>query len=337
MDTGRDANGTRALNRHTLEQIVAASSAAVLVADVRDARCTVAYVNSAYERLMGRKASELVGRPWALLDRAADVGVAEIKAAIERREPCRVEVTDVRKDGTGCSSEIHLTPLQDSRGEIRYFLCDQRPLATVESAAEAQSSAEPQSPAPSAETTGELPSLLFEKDRARLKPAAMERVDSATGLHKFGYFQEMVRRDLAVARRDHGFVTLLVFEIVEFDTYRRTYGDKAADSCQRMIGAQIMRTLRRAGDVCARYDDSTLVAATLGQEPRDAQPLADQIANNVKQLKLHNPRAKSSRTITVRVALIGCSPGVYDDPEPAIARALAESRSDDARPRAIPA
>jgi diguanylate cyclase (GGDEF)-like protein/PAS domain S-box-containing protein len=330
MDTGRDASGTRSLNRHTLEQIVAASSAAVLVADASDASFTVAYVNSAYEGLTGHKAAELVGRPWALLERAADPGVAQLKGAVERREACRVEVTDVRKDGTASSYELSLTPLHDARGELRYFLCDLRLLATVESAAEVQS------PAPSVETTGELPLFPFEPGRARPKPAALERVDSATGLVKFGYFQETVRRDLAVARRDHRFVTLLVFEIVEFDAYRRTYGDKAADSCQRMIGAQIMRTLRRAGDLCARYDDSTLVAATLGQEACAAQPLADQIVNNVKQLKLHNPRAKS-RTIAVRVTLIGCSPGVYEDPEPAITRALAESRSDDAQPHAIPA
>lgn len=331
MDTGRDASGTRSLNRHTLEQIVAASSAAVLVADVRDAGVSVAYVNSAYERLTGHKAAELVGRPWALLERAAGGGVTELRGAVERREACRVKVADVHKDGTASPCEISLTPLRDARGEIRYFLCDQRPLTTVESASEAQSAA------PSLETTGEQPFLPFELGRARPKTAAMERVDPATGLLRFGYFQETVRRDLALARRDHKFVTLLVFEIVEFDAYRRTYGDKAADSCQRMIGAQIMRTLRRAGDLCARYDASTLVAAALGQEAREIQPLADQIADHVRQLKLHNPRAKSSRTVSVRVTLIGCSPGVHEDPEPVIARMLAESRSHDAQPQAIPA
>jgi PAS domain S-box-containing protein/diguanylate cyclase (GGDEF)-like protein len=330
METGRDASGTRSLNRHTLEQIVAASSAAVLVADARDARFIVAYVNSAYERLSGHQAAELVGRPWALLEHGGDEGIAALKAAVERREPCRVKVADVRKDGTASPCEISLTPLRDSNGELRYFLCDQRPLAAAESVAETPRRT------PVVETTAEQPLLSFEPGRARPKPAALERVDSATGLLKFGYFQETLRRDLAVAHRDHRFVTLLVFDIVEFDVYRRTYGDKAADSCQRMIGAQIMRKLRRAGDLCARYDDTTLVAAALGQEPRAIQPLADQIADHVLQLKLHNPRAKS-RTISVRVTVIGCAPGAHDDPERVVARALAESRSEAARPQAIPA
>ena len=117
---------------------------------------------------------------------------------------------------------------------------------------------------------------------------------------RFPYFQEMLRRDFAMARRDRRFVTLLVFEIVEFDVYRQTFGDKAADSCQRMIGAQIMRALRRAGDLCARYDDSTLVAAAVGQHADEIRPLAERIAESVRELRLHNPQARSRAAMSRR-------------------------------------
>jgi diguanylate cyclase (GGDEF)-like protein len=188
---------------------------------------------------------------------------------------------------------------------------------------------------PCADSTGELSLLQRELGRARQKIATLDRVDPATGLVRFAYFQETLRRDLAMARRDRRFVTLLIFEIVEFDTYRLTFGDKAADSCQRMIGAQIMRALRRAGDLCARYDDGILVAAVIGQHASEVQPIVDRIDESVRQLKLHNPRAKSSRYIGTRVAVIGCPPGAHDDPEPLIARALTESRSDDGGVRAL--
>jgi PleD family two-component response regulator len=123
-----------------------------------------------------------------------------------------------------------------------------------------------------------------------------------------------------------------MFAIVELDVYRQTFGAKAADSCQRMIGAQITRTLRRAGDLCAKYDDSTLVAAVLGQTPDEIRHLSDQIAGNVRRLGLHNPRAKAGRHITVNVAVIGCPPGASDDADSVIARALVEvCGSDDVR------
>jgi diguanylate cyclase (GGDEF)-like protein/PAS domain S-box-containing protein len=329
METGRDALGIRSLNRHTLEQIVAASPAGVLVAEASDAELRVVYANAAYERLTGYALAELAGQPWAALGRAAagDETVAALKAAVGRGEAYRASLPDVRKDGTSFTCEVSVTPLHGPRGDLRYFLLSHAPANAVAPGAAAESPV-------AADTAAELSLLQSELGRARQKIATLDRIDSATGLVRFPYFQETLRRDLAMARRDRRFVTVLVFEIVEFDVYRQTFGDKAADSCQRMIGAQIMRALRRAGDLCARYEDGILVAAVIGQHASEVQPLVDRIADSVAQLRLHNPRAKSSRYIGTRVLAIGCPPGAHDDPEPLIARALAEARGGDVAVRA---
>ena len=111
---------------------------------------------------------------------------------------------------------------------------------------------------------------------------------------------------------------------IELDVYRQTFGAKAADSCQRMIGAQITRILRRAGDLCARYDEQTLVAAVVGQTPADVAHLVDQIADNVRQLGLHNPRGQRGRFLTVRPTPVGCPPGTEDDADALVRRAVSE-------------
>jgi diguanylate cyclase (GGDEF)-like protein/PAS domain S-box-containing protein len=326
MDTGRDAYGIRSLNRHTLEQIVAATPAGVLVADASSPDLPIVYANAAYERLTGWSFAELVGQPWGALARAAagDEPAAALKAAIGRGEAFRASIPDVRKDGTAYVCDVSVTPLQGPRGDLRYFLLS-HDLAAPPAGAEAP---------PPAEAIGEISLLEPELGRARQKIATLERVDPGTGLVRFPYFQDMLRRDLAMARRDRRFVTLLVFEIVEFGVYRQTFGDKAADSCQRMIGAQIMRALRRAGDLCARYEDGILVAAAIGLHASDVEPVTTRIADGIRQLKLHNPRAKKSRYIEARVMVIGCPPGAHDDPAPLIARALGESRGSEAPVRA---
>lgn len=314
MEIGRDAPSVKSLSRHTLEQIVALSSEGILLADAQDPSLPIVYANPAYEGLTGYSARELTGNGWQLLKR--DEGQPELeklKAAIGRSEPCQVTLPDLRKDGTPWFSEVNVEPLYNARGELKYFLCRQKPAATASADA-----AEPQDV--------EVTLLQRELGRARQKIANLDRIDPATGLLRFGYFQELLHRDLAIARREQRFVTLLVFEIVEFEAYRRVFGTKAADSCQRMIGAQVTRVLRRAGDLCARYDDCALVSAVLGQQPGDVQQLADQIADNVRNLRLHNPRAKSGRYVTVRTALIACPPGAYEESEHAIARTLADMR-----------
>src|SRR6185369_14087632 len=246
MDIGRDAHRVKSLSRHTLEQMVARSSEGILLADAQDPNLPIVYANPAYEALTGYTVEELAGNSWPLVKRDVEgqPELERLKAAIGRSESCQVMLPDLRKDGTSWLSHVAVEPLYNARGELKYFLCIQKPVTN--GAAE------------HAVTEVEVTLLQRELGRARQKIASLDRIDPSTGLMRFGYFQEIMRRDLAIARRDQRMITLLLFEIVEFEAYRQTFGSKAADSCQRMIGAQIMRTLRRAGDLCARYDDSTL-------------------------------------------------------------------------------
>ncbi len=320
MEIGREARSVKSLSRHTLEQMVTLSSEGILLADAEAPDYPIVYANPAYEDLSGYSIEELLGSSWQLVKRDGEdqPELARLKAAIGRAEPCHATVPDLRKDGTSWLSHATVEPLYNARGELKFFLCIQRPASMSVVVPAGEQVVDPQSI--------EVTLLQRELGRAQQKIASLNRVDPATGLLRFGYFQELLRRDLAVARREERFVTLLVFEIVEFDAYRHTFGGKAADSCQRMIGAQITRTLRRAGDLCARYDASTLVAAVLGQQADDVRGLADQITENVRQLGLHNPRAKSGRYVTVQSSLITCPPGANDEPEALIVRAQAELR-----------
>jgi diguanylate cyclase (GGDEF)-like protein len=216
---------------------------------------------------------------------------------------------------------VSVEPLHTASGELEYFLCTQKPTVTLDVE---HSGETPVEQAELAESCTELSLLRRELGRARQKIATLDRIDPATGLLRLGHFHETLRRDLVIARRDRLFVTVFVFTIVEFDVYRQTFGSKAADSCQRMIGAQIMRTLRRAGDLCTRYDESTLVAAVIGQAPEEVRHLVQQVAENVRKLGLHNPHAKLGRHIAIRSAIVGCPPATQDDVEMLIARAMAE-------------
>ncbi|HEX6997097.1 MAG TPA: diguanylate cyclase [Gammaproteobacteria bacterium] len=304
MRIGKDARGVGSLDRPAVDRIAGLDSECVLLADARQPGLPIIFANGAYTEQSGYSAAELTGNGWRLAARAAEglPELAALKSALERQQPCQLDVDDVRKDGSTWSTQLRLEPLYDGDCELRYFLCVQKPVKV------------PMITEQSVETT--------QRDlvRPRIKTPNLERMDPATGLLRFDYFKELLARDLAVARRDQRAMTVLLFEIVEFDAYLRTFGPKAAESCQRMIGAQVTRTLRRASDLCARYDDSTIVASVLDQRPAEAEPLAEQIAANVRRLGLHNPRAKTERYVRVRTGVAACDPA-NDDPEAAIARA----------------
>jgi diguanylate cyclase (GGDEF)-like protein/PAS domain S-box-containing protein len=310
MEIGRDARSVKSLSRHILEQMVTLSSDGILLADAQDPNLPIVYANPAYEGLSGYSAAELKGTGWQLPKRDCDgqPELERLKAAIGRSEPCQATIPDLRKDGSSWFSHVSVEPLYNARGDLKYFLCIQKPAAAVDGE----------------QASAEVTLLQRELGRARQKIANLDRTDPITGLLRIEHFQEMLRRDLAVARRERRGICVAMFGIVELEAYRATFGAKAAESCQRMIGAQISRKLRRASDLCARYDDNTLVAATFGQEPHEVQRLADQIAENVRGLALHNPRARTSRYIALRTLVIGCPPGSEDDADELLARAHAQ-------------
>jgi len=308
MEAALVTNDT-SLDRDYLEQIVARSSEGILLLDAREANRPIVFVNPAAERLTGYRAGELVGKPWHVLkrDRGDHRGIDQLQSAVERTEPADVELPDQRKDGTVWLCRIATSLLRDARGEVRYLLVQQResPRRTGAGGAE----------------TG-----IFRPDIGRAKPPGdvASRLDPATGLPRYDQFAAILNRDIAIARRDRRPVSVMVFQILELDVYRQTFGVKAADSCVRMIGAQLTGTLRRAGDLCARYDDTTLVAAVIGQDAPEAARLAERIVANVRGLRLHNPRAKSDRYVLVASALSGGVPQPADDADTLLERARGE-------------
>jgi PAS domain S-box-containing protein/diguanylate cyclase (GGDEF)-like protein len=284
------------LSRSTLQQIVSSSSLGIVVVEARDPHLRIAYANPAYEDMSGYTAAELDGASWKSLfaEEAESDALCELRRAIGCGEPCDVTLPFFRKDGSSWSSRLSVRPLGDRHGDPRYFLCQHD--SPVRASAQIE--------------TGLLKRAL---GQARKKLVTVDRTDPVTGLLSFDHFRSQLRRDLSIARRQQRPITLLLFEVVELDVYRQTFGSNAADSCLRMIGAQIAGTFRRAGDLCARYGESMVITAVPGQEVAQVGLLAKRVAEKIRNLGLHNPRAKSGKYVTVRSSVTPADPAVDDD------------------------
>jgi diguanylate cyclase (GGDEF)-like protein/PAS domain S-box-containing protein len=289
----------RTLDRHCLEQIVTRTAEAVVLVDAQDPASPVVFVNPAFETLTGYRAEEVLGMPWRTFhrERNGDADLDRLRAAVDRSETVEVKLPDIRKDGSPWLSRVTFSPVFGPEGEVSHWLFLQ---------------AESIEPAP-AWTSMEVALLRRELRKPKIKIDPATRNDPATGLLRLEHFIAMLDRDLAIARRDRRPVSVMVFEIAELDVYQATFGAKAAESCVRMIAAQIGGTLRRAGELSGRYGDSAFVASVLGQEPSEAGALVNRIAENVLGLRLHNPRAKSGKYVTVSSAVCGGVPKPDDD------------------------
>ena len=87
----------------------------------------IVFVNDAFCRLTGYEREEILGRNCRFLqgpdtDRET---VASLRAAIETKEPIKLDILNYRKDGETFWNQLLMAPVQDAQGELAYFFASQ--------------------------------------------------------------------------------------------------------------------------------------------------------------------------------------------------------------------
>ena len=104
--------------------VLEATDCGISISDARREGLPMVYVNGGFTRLTGYGAEEAVGAPFHLLDgpRTGGPARAAIEEAMAVRRPAKVETCSHRKDGSTFWNEVHLNPVIDDSGVLRYWV-----------------------------------------------------------------------------------------------------------------------------------------------------------------------------------------------------------------------
>ena len=259
----------------------------------------VLFSNRAFERLTGYSEHELRGRDLRLLqgqDREQEQR-RRIGQAVTDGTSCRVLMRNYRSDGTQFWNEFVLVPLNDDAGNVTHFVSFHRDAGE-------RMRLEPR-PAGNHANAGAA--------AGNSAPAGAGRDDRLTGLYGRGYFDELVRRDWAVAQRDGLRLALVVFDIDALGVYNETFGKPAGDSCIKRVGRAIASCLRRGSDLTARLEGGTIAALIHSMTVEQALPFANSIVERVREQRIHHPRSSVFKYVTVSGGLVSVVPGPQDE------------------------
>ncbi len=106
------------------ERAIAASHSGIVITDWRLPNNPVVYVNAAFEKITGYKASEVMGRNCRLLQ-GRDLQQTDrdsMRSAITTGTACNVVIRNYRKDGTLFWNELYISPIYDSAGNVSHFI-----------------------------------------------------------------------------------------------------------------------------------------------------------------------------------------------------------------------
>ncbi|MGD8324769.1 MAG: diguanylate cyclase [Gammaproteobacteria bacterium] len=273
-----------------LRQVLDLSSEGILVLEAGEGAAHIRYANSQFTRLSGFTLEELAALNWE--DVCRDICAADVAEVLFTQDSYCGTLLMESADGTRWRSGVRIRALFDAVGDSGTWLCQFVP------------------PSMMGGSDMDLAAIWFDADCAgtRQRFGRLDRIDSSSGLLRFDRFRDFLERDVAMAARDKRSATVILLRIMEFSEYRCTFGVNAANSCLSMIGKQVTATLRRRTDLCARMSDDTIVVAVIGQSADDVAALVDRISENVEGLRIHNPRGRCNRFLTLRWAVTSCDP-----------------------------
>ncbi len=277
-------------------RLLETSPEGVVLVDVRQPEQPVIYVNPAFEALTGYAAADLLGRNLRLLqaeDREQD-GRHRLREALRLGESCRVLLRNFRKDGTLFWNEMSVMPLLDADGHVTHYAGHHRDAG---------------------ERLRIDPRLSRDSLSGAHQPTGVAiRDDRLTGLFTLPYLQELLKRDWAIAQREHRSIAMFAIDIDALDLYNATFGRAAGDSAIRRVAHCVSGCLRRSSDVTARIDGGSLMTFAPGLTIEQALKLGELMAERVRELRIHHPRSAVLRYISISVGVGATVPGANDEP-----------------------
>jgi diguanylate cyclase (GGDEF)-like protein/PAS domain S-box-containing protein len=237
----------------------------VVITDANEERLVV-YVNPAFCRLTGYETHELLGKNLRMLQ-GEDRDQPELEAlreSLRHGEAARALLRNQRKDGTVFVNDMQIYPLKTADGKVTHFIGYHREGG-------------------SRHKTGEsgirgLPSWV--------------REDRLTGLASRYYFEDVLKRDFALAQRDKTEIALLLFDIDQLGPYNEIFDRAGGDAVVKRVARAIAGAFRRGTDIVGRWEGASIIALMHGTPADHVIQHATTVAHRVREQQIHHPRSQ---------------------------------------------
>ncbi|MCF4098358.1 sensor domain-containing diguanylate cyclase [Maritalea mediterranea] len=267
--------GTETIVNRALLDLVEATNDAIVVTSADDLDRPgplIIYANPAFCRISGYSPEEIIGKSPRILQGpgTSQKALHRISLALREGSECQEELLNYSRDGTPYWLDIHIVPLRDETGTIRYFGAIERDVTNKRNATE------------------------------RLKKLALE--DVLTGIGNRAALERHIEGLSETPNSTVETLFMLLFDLDGFKDVNDSLGHIAGDQILQHFAGYLASSLHR-DDFLARLGGDEFVAVLKGYTPDSARHFAE---NVVKNLSLTN--VKGIEQISVSVGMTSFLP-----------------------------
>lgn len=137
--------------------------------------------------------------------------------------------------------------------------------------------------------------------------ARLANQDGLTGLANRRHFDQSLLAEFSRAQRDNSSLGLVLIDVDFFKQYNDIYGHVAGDECLRKIGKVVAYSMRRPGDLAARYGGEEMVILLPGTDVQGTLAVAEGVRQAVQSLGIEH-RGNPLGVVTASVGVATCMP-----------------------------
>lgn len=143
--------------------------------------------------------------------------------------------------------------------------------------------------------------------------------DGLTSIANRRRLDEFMAVEWRRAIREQTSVSLIMVDIDFFKAYNDAYGHQAGDECLKQVAGVLRSTLKRAGDMVARYGGDELVVVMTGTHAEGASIVAEALRTRVEALRIPHGASVVSPYVTISLGIATMVPDRNAKPDELLA------------------
>lgn len=133
-------------------------------------------------------------------------------------------------------------------------------------------------------------------------------LDGLTGLANRRYFDRILHKEWQRLSREQKPLSLILCDVDYFKLYNDTYGHPAGDCCLQAVAKVLKTSVKRPADLVARYGGEEFAIILPDTDTQGALFIANQIRQNLANLKFTHQTSPVSQYITLSIGIITQTP-----------------------------
>lgn len=133
-------------------------------------------------------------------------------------------------------------------------------------------------------------------------------VDQLTNIANRRRFDEMFSMEIRKAKRMGSFLSVLMLDIDHFKFYNDTYGHLEGDECLRKVAFAIKNTLKRPGDLAARWGGEEFICLLPDTDHQGAAKVGEKLRIAIMNLGIAHESSPVYKDVTVSVGVVTSDP-----------------------------